>query len=73
MPLGVKDRSTWERNRANDLADAISRYALSGYQIPGLWVGEYNDLVNQISERDEQQKHTKTEFNLTKNYKPYRQ
>lgn len=45
-PLGITPKYIWDKQRINDLRDAINRYCLNGYEVPFEWIDEYNYLIN---------------------------
>lgn len=50
-PMGIVPRCIVERNRAEEIADAVSRYAKAKREIPQEWIDEYNELIKRINKK----------------------
>lgn len=44
-PLGVMPRDIWDRQRQEELAEAMARYLEAGMKIPTEWIEEYNEII----------------------------
>jgi hypothetical protein len=43
-PIGIEAEFIWKNRRRIELEETIKRYLSAGFEIPLIWVGEYNKL-----------------------------
>lgn len=51
-PIGIMPKYIWDKQRINNLQQAIERYMVAGYNVPFELVDEYNDLVRLYKDKE---------------------